>query len=417
MMSPKFFATLAIGTLVSTLLALGNFKVARADTVRLSPATQGRSMLVSGTLGARDEQRNGRYFDLYRFEGTAGQRVIISMNSPYYNFDPIVTLLDSEGNVIAENNDCCETPSARIYMKLPADGTYTIRASSTATRSSGPYILGFLIPRSTTLTLGGQPNPQVWLRNARFAKNEYDDDDDGVLYSAFYEFEGRASQQVIVMMSSSELDAYLTLFDPDDTIVAEDDSSAGSRNARIVYTLPSDGTYSIATTTRSRDPGKFNLWVTVDESGTAPELPRFFCDESGRTPATMVRRRDGTTANVIRWTPEWEELTDLDGVAACHTVSERFEILDFNLDNFFITSGFTRDRRDFAVCAAMQPGSCLDDPRLSDGLIIEAPSAEAAEQAAERLNSAFQLIASSTASPESTRLFGFNRLGDLRSAD
>lgn len=373
---------------MTTCLVLSSASLASADTVTLPPLTPGLSLSATGTLGARDQQNRGRYFDTYTFEGRAGQRLVVSMAVEQYVYvNPYLTLLDPEGKTIAENNDCCGGSNARIHLILPSDGTYTLRASSTG-RETGEYHIGLLLPQAERLSLEGQPNPQQWLRNAHFSSNVHENDDDGVLYTRFYEFEGQQGQQIVVMMSSPELDAYLGLFDQTENQLIEDDNNGGDRNARIVYTLPADGTYTIETSTRTRDPGTFNLWVAVDDTQMASELPRFFCDRSGRTPATAVRRRNGTVVPVIRWTPDWEDLTGLDGVAACYAVSERFEILDFNLDNLFITAGYTPDSRDYMVCAAAEPGVCLPN-----GLIIEVPSGAAAERAAERLNSAFQIIA------------------------
>jgi serine protease Do len=58
-----------------------------------------------------------------------------------------------------------------------------------------------------------------------------------------YAFEGRASQRVQIDMRSQQIDSFLILIDPNGNEVAQDDDSGGGPNARIVATLPTDGTY------------------------------------------------------------------------------------------------------------------------------------------------------------------------------
>lgn len=58
-----------------------------------------------------------------------------------------------------------------------------------------------------------------------------------------YTFQGRAGQRVQIDMVSREIDPYLILIDPNGNEVAQDDDSGGSPNAKIVATLPVDGTY------------------------------------------------------------------------------------------------------------------------------------------------------------------------------
>jgi serine protease Do len=58
-----------------------------------------------------------------------------------------------------------------------------------------------------------------------------------------YTFSGRAGQRVQIDMASREIDSYLIVIDPNGNEVAQDDDSGGGPNARIVATLPVDGTY------------------------------------------------------------------------------------------------------------------------------------------------------------------------------
>lgn len=68
--------------------------------------------------------------DSYEFEGSEGDQVRITMESD--PIDPYLTLTDSEGNLVAQNDDHQNAAGrwgAQINTTLPADDTYTIWAS------------------------------------------------------------------------------------------------------------------------------------------------------------------------------------------------------------------------------------------------------------------------------------------------
>lgn len=72
----------------------------------------------------------------YTFEGSEGQAVTITLDSE--DFDPVLSLFDSEGNEIATNDDFGGTLNSAIILNLPADGTYTVIARSFSGRG-GDY--------------------------------------------------------------------------------------------------------------------------------------------------------------------------------------------------------------------------------------------------------------------------------------
>ncbi|MBE9118193.1 trypsin-like peptidase domain-containing protein [Lusitaniella coriacea LEGE 07157] len=75
-----------------------------------------------------------------------------------------------------------------------------------------------------------------------------------------YSFEGRRGHRVDLQMNSQEVDSYLILVDPNGEQIAQDDDSGGGNNARIVATLPRDGTYlAIANTYESGQSGRYTL--------------------------------------------------------------------------------------------------------------------------------------------------------------
>lgn len=75
-----------------------------------------------------------------------------------------------------------------------------------------------------------------------------------------YTFEGKAGQQIVIEMTSNEVDSYLILLAPDGQDVAHDDDGGGGSNARLVTALPADGTYTVlANSYRPGETGRYNL--------------------------------------------------------------------------------------------------------------------------------------------------------------
>lgn len=66
----------------------------------------------------------------YTFEGTAGQALTITLESE--DFDPVLLLLDSNGDEVAFNDDFGGSLNSKIIITLPNDDTYTVVARSFA---------------------------------------------------------------------------------------------------------------------------------------------------------------------------------------------------------------------------------------------------------------------------------------------
>jgi hypothetical protein len=79
---------------------------------------------VAGTL------TNENYFRTYIFRGRVDDRLIITLDRVSGNLDPMIVLLDSQVNTIAQNDDQSETNrNARLEYTLPADDYYAILAT------------------------------------------------------------------------------------------------------------------------------------------------------------------------------------------------------------------------------------------------------------------------------------------------
>ena len=83
-------------------------------------------------LGNLDNKDNilpvdNSFYDIYAFEGTAGQQVTIDMTSD--EIDPYLILLSADGTELAQDDDGGGGKNARIAVTLPTDGTYTFLAN------------------------------------------------------------------------------------------------------------------------------------------------------------------------------------------------------------------------------------------------------------------------------------------------
>ncbi|KST64974.1 hypothetical protein BC008_19680 [Mastigocoleus testarum BC008] len=118
------------------------------DTGRYSLAL--RNDRASYTVDEKDNlsatgpilRRNRSPYNVSRFEGEKGQLVSVRVDSTFEEFSPYVVLLDSQGKIVATNNDRDGKFSALIdRAKLPEDGTYYVVVTSVSPGQAGAYRL------------------------------------------------------------------------------------------------------------------------------------------------------------------------------------------------------------------------------------------------------------------------------------
>lgn len=118
------------------------------DTGRYSLAL--RNDRASYTVDEKDNlsatgpilRRNRSPYNVSQFEGEKGQLVSVRVDSTFEEFSPYVVLLDSQGKIVATNNDRDGKFSALIdRAKLPEDGTYYVVVTSVSPGQAGAYRL------------------------------------------------------------------------------------------------------------------------------------------------------------------------------------------------------------------------------------------------------------------------------------
>jgi CHAT domain-containing protein/Flp pilus assembly protein TadD len=96
-------------------------------------------LTFTGVLDENSEVLEGRSFNIHRFEGVAGQIVVIDLSSD--EFDAFLGLLNPAGSFIATEAYGSEGTNARLALSLPDTGTYQISAFSFRPDEMGRYQL------------------------------------------------------------------------------------------------------------------------------------------------------------------------------------------------------------------------------------------------------------------------------------
>ncbi|HXF05845.1 MAG TPA: PPC domain-containing protein [Blastocatellia bacterium] len=90
--------------------------------------------------------------------------------------------------------------------------------------------------------------------------------DDGTYYD-LYLFRGESRQRIVLDLTSSDFDPFLTLLDQDGMAIVSDHASGGQRHARITLSLPYSGRYYIRVNTVHKEQrGKYTLRTTVTKN-------------------------------------------------------------------------------------------------------------------------------------------------------
>jgi hypothetical protein len=80
-------------------------------------------------VALEDTIGDGEY-KFYPFQAEMGQNLRVTVaGAPNMTFDPVISILDPEADVIAEGDDSQNSLNAIVYLKIPADGTYAVRVN------------------------------------------------------------------------------------------------------------------------------------------------------------------------------------------------------------------------------------------------------------------------------------------------
>lgn len=241
-------------------------------TVQQAPqATTGQQK--STRIGATEEGRleetdnfdeeDDRYYDVYTFRGSAGQRVQIDMTSEFDTYLELGRLDGCDWQELTTDDDGSpEGTNSRIRYTLPEDGEYVVRATSFSD-ATGAYTLA-LSERAAPVERAPQP-----IAAGATQQGELDEEDsvleaDGSFYE-LWTYQGRAGEQLRVNMMSDAFDTFVAIGRMQggqfEEIATMDDGGEGT-DTLLEVTLPADGEYVIrANSFRAEQTGEYTLRV------------------------------------------------------------------------------------------------------------------------------------------------------------
>ncbi|XAM00659.1 caspase family protein [Phycisphaeraceae bacterium D3-23] len=214
-----------------------------------------------GALAADDEKReDGESFDAYTIEGLEGEEVTIDLRSSA--FDTYVQLIQAgEGGRVWENDDFSAgtTDHSQLALTLPADGEYTVVASSYDRGEAGAYTLTIarVAPRDGELIEG-----ELTADDATHRQGELID---------WIDLPTEPGQVVEVDLQSEDFDTYLILQTPTGETVENDDYEGSASRSHATMDIQRLGVHRVGVTTF--EPGMSGAY-SVDIRITAADDPR-----------------------------------------------------------------------------------------------------------------------------------------------
>ncbi|MGB1289166.1 MAG: pre-peptidase C-terminal domain-containing protein, partial [Aggregatilineales bacterium] len=191
----------------------------------------------------------------FQFEAAAGDMLGVQMQNTSGDLDPLVLLLNAQGDTLILNDDDPQGTGRDSYIReymIPADGTYIIVASRFQRdlgTTAGSFVLRLIRDSETTADATPSPADLTLLEYGTTLTGQLGDETPEL----FYAFEGQAGDSVNIQLNatSGDLDPYLLLTNEDFEVLFEndDDPRAAGRDAFLrEIILPADGIYFIGAT-------------------------------------------------------------------------------------------------------------------------------------------------------------------------
>ncbi|MEQ1618053.1 MAG: caspase family protein [Terricaulis sp.] len=274
--------------------------IASSGAVRIGQSLSGALQNGDGLADA------GQLRDVYTLNGRRGQQIEVALQSDA--FDPYVAIFGPD-DFNDFNDDDAEngTLNSRLLVTLPADGAYTILATSYAAGQQGAYNLS--IAESDAIAPGqGSASGADVLRPGRTANGSLAQGDETLRSGEFtdtYRFSGEAGQRVRIDMSSSAFDSYVILVSPSGAQEDNDDGPGGVGDSVLETELAESGEYAIiATSYAAAQTGDYTLRVSAGASSPVASAGRP-SGANGRVFAVMVGISDYQGfANNLSYTDE-----------------------------------------------------------------------------------------------------------------
>ncbi|MCI5150759.1 MAG: hypothetical protein D3916_15480 [Candidatus Electrothrix sp. MAN1_4] len=200
--------------------------------------------IIQGKLEEGDSRLSaGQYADAYTFAGSAGEEILLNLASS--GFDGFLSLLNSEGHLIAIDDDTGDGLGALISrFSLPETDIYTVQVSSYHADETGEYTLSLhdtpAVQFAEQLALGEQISGELTDDDEQFST--------GQLFDA-YSFAAEAGQAIALTVRSDDFDTYLWLLNEEGRMITVNDEqsnqAAASGSNFYVLTNQAGGTHVV----------------------------------------------------------------------------------------------------------------------------------------------------------------------------
>jgi len=218
---------------------------------------------VTGELTASDSiASDGSFVDNYSIDLRDDNVYTVSLTSE--RFDAFLWVYDPLGALVAASDDVAGS-NAQMLLFPPISGTYRIDVSSFAAGETG----GYTVSASSGIDAAavGARRLQVGMQHQGALAPKDLLWSDGAYYD-LYQVGVAAGDRVSIRLTSTAIDPYLFVVDERGRWMAEDDDSAGGRNALATFTAPADGTYSvIASSFSPGEQGSYSIDVLPAGAG------------------------------------------------------------------------------------------------------------------------------------------------------
>lgn len=256
---------------------------------------------VSGDLRrATEAMVDASPFQVWYFEGRAGQRISVNMRSTDFDNYLHIGRVGAK-TMLGNDDDSGGGTNARLSVTLPDNGLYAIIANSLRSNDVGSYTLNVLDGSRVDWT--SMSNRDILAVADSFPRIQLGQTARGQLSAtspmrvdetpfAGYVLAGRRGDTFQIDMEAG-FDSYLTVGRAGtDSILGNDDDGGEGTNARLTVTLPADGRYVIFANSVGKDArGDFILRVTAGRATVG--LTQILA----RTASATQTIRAGQTAN------------------------------------------------------------------------------------------------------------------------
>jgi len=198
---------------------------------------------IPSTLDEGDFPYNGKLFDIYSFEGVKGQEIFLNLSS--FEFDPILWLVNSQGQFIAFDDDSGDAMGALISrFSLPETGIYFPAVGSAG--EFGAYTLS--LNQAPWVNYSGGAIEEIFIGD-QVSGNLTDSGSaqwsTGQYFNA-YQFEAEPGQAISIVMRSQQFNTYLWLLDNQGKVITVNDDKREQTASEIIFFPFTSGNYFIA---------------------------------------------------------------------------------------------------------------------------------------------------------------------------